>query len=100
MTETFRGEKLDQLVHEKQKFGVLGHRIENNHYVVDIRWKDGHETEEHFPVKGFPVVNPKTKEVHNSIEGKRALKILEENADKMTAEEFSWLNFSDIRPKR
>src|SRR3989344_9656221 len=39
------------VVGEDKKFGVLGYRIENNHYVVNIRWKDGHETEEHFPVK-------------------------------------------------
>ncbi len=90
----------EEISGEEKKFGVLGHRIENNHYVVDIRWKDGHETEEHFPVKGFPVVNPETGAVHDPIEGKKALKILEENADKMTAEEFSWLNFSDLRKKR
>lgn len=87
-------------VEGENKFGVLGYRVENDHYIVDIRWKDGHETEEHFPVKGFPVVDPKTKEVHDPIEGKRALKILEENAANMTADEFSWLNFSDPRPQR
>ncbi|OGN08857.1 MAG: hypothetical protein A3J46_03125 [Candidatus Yanofskybacteria bacterium RIFCSPHIGHO2_02_FULL_41_11] len=79
---------------KEKKFGVLGYRIENNHYVVNIRWKDGHEVEEHFPVRGFPVVDPATGESRRSIDGRRALKILEENAANMTADEFSWLNFA------
>ena len=77
-----------------KKFGVLNYKIENNHYVVNIRWKDGKEVEEHFPVKGFPVVNPATgKFIKKNLPGKDALKILEENAAKMTADEFSWLDF-------
>ncbi|MEK7121082.1 MAG: hypothetical protein AAB857_00060 [Patescibacteria group bacterium] len=79
---------------EERKFGVLSYKIENNHYVANIRWKDGHETEEHFPVAGFPVVDPVTGEKRHSIDGRRALKILEENAAKMTADEFSWLDFA------
>ncbi len=78
---------------EGKKFGVLGYKIENNHYVVDIRWKDGKVVEEHFPVIGFPVVDLKTGEKLGHIDGKRALKILEENASEMTIDEFSWLNF-------
>lgn len=78
---------------QEKKFGVLGFKIENNHFVINIRWKDGKKTEEHFPVKGFPVKDPVTGETKHLIEGKRALKILEENAAKMTTDEFSWLNF-------
>ena len=78
---------------QEKKFGVLKYRTENNHFVVDIRWKDGKEIEEHFPVTGFPVINPTTGERQSHIDGKRALKILEENAAKMTADEFSWLDF-------
>ena len=87
-------EKLKNL--GEKKLGVLGYRIENNHYVVDICWKDGHETKEHFPVRGFPVVDPVTGEKRGEghIDGKKALKILEENAAKMTADEFSWLDFT------
>lgn len=77
----------------ENKFGVLHYKIENNHYVVNVRWKDGHETEEHFPVRGFPIEDPATGEKRNPIDGKRALKILEENASKVTANEFSWLDF-------
>ena len=78
---------------QKNKLGVLKYRIENNHFVVDIRWKDGKEVEEHFPIIGFSVVDPTTGEKHGHIDGKRALKILEENTAKMTADEFSWLDF-------
>lgn len=86
-------EKLKNL--SEKKSGVLSYKIENNHYVVDIRWKDGHKTEEHFPVAGFPVIDPATGKKRGSghIDGKQALKILEENASKMTADEFSWLDF-------
>ena len=81
-------------IEQENKFGVLGYRIENGHYIVDIRWKDGHKTEEHFPERGFPVVNPDTGEfIKKNLDSKDALKILEENAANMTAEEFSWLDF-------
>ena len=83
--------KLENL--KEKQIGVLKYRIENNHFVVDIRWKDGHKTEEHFPVKGFPVVDPATGEKRRPIDGKKALEILEKNAAKMTADEFSWLDF-------
>jgi len=86
-------EKLENL--NEKKFGVLGSKIENNHYVVSLRWKDGQETGEHFPVKGFSIVDPATgkKWGVGHIDGKKALKILEENAAKMTADEFSWRDF-------
>lgn len=78
----------------EQKFGVLNYRIENSHYVVNVRWKDGRETERHFPVRGFPVVNLETGEIiKKNLSGKDALKILEENAANMMADEFSWLDF-------
>ncbi len=78
---------------EEKKFGVLKYRTENDHYIVDIRWKDGKEVEEHFPVAGFPVIDLATGEKLGRIDGKRALKILEENTADMTADEFSWLDF-------
>ena len=62
---------------QEKKFGVLKYRIENGHFIVDIRWKDGYEMEEHFPIIGFPVVNPATGERRGHIDGKSALKILE-----------------------
>lgn len=87
-------EKTDtSILEQENKFGVLKYHTENNHFVVDIRWKDGHEIEEHFPMAGFMVVDPITGERRGHIDGKRALKILEENAAKMTADEFSWLDF-------
>ncbi len=78
---------------QEKKFGVLKYRTENNHFVVDIRWKDGKEVEEHFPMNGFQVVDPTTGKNRGHVDGKRALKILEENAAKMIADEFSWLDF-------
>ncbi len=78
---------------QENKFGVLSYRTENDHFIVDIRWKDGKQVEEHFPAKGFPVVDPETGKRQGHIDGKRALQILEENASRMSADEFSWLDF-------
>jgi len=78
---------------QENEFGVLSHRIENNHYIVSIRWRDGVETDKHFPVSGFPVVDPKTDKSLGHINGNKALKILEKNSAEMTADEFSWLDF-------
>ena len=85
---------------EENKFGVLGYKIEKDHYVVSIRWKDGQVNEHHFPVKGFPVINPATGEfIKKNLPGKDDLEILRENAGNMTADEFSWLDFvgSDLK---
>ena len=73
--------------------GVLGYRIESGHYVVDVRWKDGEKTESHFPVMGFPVVNPATKKLLGKLSGEEALKILQEHAIEYERDEFSWQNF-------
>ena len=78
---------------QEKKFGILNYRIENGHYIVNVRWKDGRETERHFPTIGFLVVNPTTGEKRGYIDGKKALKILEENTASMTSDEFSWLDF-------
>ena len=78
---------------EGKKFGVLEYRTENNCYVVKLRWKDGKESEHHFPVGGFPVVDPVTHEKKGFIKGPEALKILEKNSPDINEEEFSWLNF-------
>ncbi len=88
-------EKIETLKPEQKKqFGVLKYRTENNHFIVDIRWKDGKEVEEHFPIIGFSVVDPATGKKRGYIDGRRALKILEESAAKMTADDFSWLDFA------
>ena len=78
---------------EESKSGVLGFREENNHYVVNIRWKDGVETESHFPSRGFEVVNPSTGERLGFMKGERALQILKEHAAEYANNEFSWRNF-------
>lgn len=76
----------------QEKLGVLGHRIENNHYIVGIKWRDGKKVEEHFPVNGFAVVNEAGK-LLGHLSGKKALDILEKNASKLTQDEFSWRDF-------
>ena len=78
---------------QEKKLGVLNYRIEKSHYIVNIRWKDGRETERRFPITGFLVVNPATGERRGHLDGKKALKVLEENAANMMADEFSWLDF-------
>jgi hypothetical protein len=78
---------------QKEKPGLLDYRIENNHYVARVRWKDGKETENHFPVDGFDVVNPKGNEYLGSIGGEKALEILQEHAGEYDYQDFSWRNF-------
>jgi hypothetical protein len=73
--------------------GVLGYRVENNHYVVDVRWKDGEKSENHFPIAGFTVVNPKNNECLGKIRGEKALEILQQHAGEYTREDFSWRDF-------
>ncbi|MEK7138795.1 MAG: hypothetical protein AAB799_01300 [Patescibacteria group bacterium] len=76
---------------EKQK-GVLSFKIENNHYVVKLRWKNGKETEHHFPEKGFAVFSSDGTRV-GFLRGQDALKILQDHSSNMNKEDFSWLNF-------
>jgi hypothetical protein len=73
--------------------GVVGHRIENDYYIVDVIWKDGVRTEKHFPVGGFEVVNPGSKTLLGRIKGKQALEILEEHAGECDSGDFSWQDF-------
>jgi hypothetical protein len=78
---------------QEEKFGVLDYRIDNNHYVVDVRWKDGSKTTQHFPVVSFPVVDPINHQHLGNMEGERALGILQEHAHEYTHGEFSWRDF-------
>ena len=57
-----------------EKTGVQDVRMENEHYIVSIVWKDGKKNEHHFPASGFPVVDVKTKKLLGYIGGKEAVK--------------------------
>ncbi|OGN32806.1 MAG: hypothetical protein A3I92_02520 [Candidatus Yanofskybacteria bacterium RIFCSPLOWO2_02_FULL_43_10b] len=85
-------------IEQEKELGVLDVKIENDYYIVSIRWADGKENEHHFPEKGFPVVDPETKKKVGAgwIDGKKAVKILRENSANMTEEEFSWTDFVKI----
>jgi hypothetical protein len=85
---------------ENEKLGVLGHRIEDHHYIVDIRWKDGKESQHNFPEKGFPVVDPQTHQKLGFISGEKALRILENNAALLNEEDFSWIDFVNSSAKK
>ncbi len=75
----------------KDQLGVLGYREEFNHYIVKVRWKDGIETELHFPIAGFIVVNPETNEViRKNLPGKEAVSLLERYAKEYDHGDFSW----------
>ena len=76
---------------EKQK-GVLSFKIENHHYVVSLRWKNGKENERHFPEKGLEIVDSGGEKL-GFIRGKDALKILQDNSPNMNEEDFSWRDF-------
>ena len=86
-------EQPEQLEQRGEKFGVLDYRIENNYYVVHIRWKDGKETEHNFPERGFGVFDPDSGGRKGFINGRDALKILEQHSLNTTEKEFSWLDF-------
>ncbi len=73
--------------------GVLDSRIENGNYIVTIKWRDGKETEKHFPVVGFDVVDPVSHGHLGSIKGKKALEILQEHAAEYEYDDFSWRDF-------
>ena len=85
--ETISGEE------QNEKFGVLDYHVDNGHYVVNVRWKDGEKTTKRFPVVGFTIINPANKERLGSMDGKKALAILQEHAGDYAYEEFSWRDF-------
>lgn len=82
---------------EEQKFGVLDHNIVDGHYVVDIRWADGKESQHNFPEKGFGVYKPGYEPSRHGkppfLTGKEALEILTEHSGTMNEEDFSWLDY-------
>lgn len=74
--------------------GVQGEpRVENNHYIVDVRWKDGVETTLHFPVLGFPFMDLQTNQRLKFFTGKEAVVILKKHAGDYAHGEFSWKFF-------
>lgn len=73
--------------------GVQDIKVENNHYVVDIVWKDGQKSLTHFPERGFEVVNPRTNEKLGYISGEKALEILKEYSSEYNMTDFSWIPF-------
>lgn len=70
--------------------GVINQRIENNYYIVGIRWKDGQESEMHFPVGGFPIIDPASRQTLTQIKAEQALALLRQHAAMLTRSEFSW----------
>jgi hypothetical protein len=78
---------------EQHRPGVRSHRIENNYYVVDICCRDGQESQIHFPVAGFDVVNPETNQRLGRLTGEAALQALVEHVATITPQEFDWRNF-------
>ncbi len=78
---------------EGEKMGVLEHKIVDHHYSVDIRWKDGKESQHNFPENGFAVYDTETNHKLGFLSGPEALKILEEHASSENEEDFSWTNY-------
>lgn len=78
---------------EQHRPGVRSHRIENNYYVVDICWRDGRESQIHFPVAGFNVVNPETNQRLGRLTSEKALQALVDHVGDLTREEFDWRNY-------
>jgi hypothetical protein len=85
--------KPDSGVEQGGAFGVLEYHMENGHYAVSVRWKDGVETVKRFPVVGITIVDPVTQNKIGRIEGKKALEILQKNAGEYNHGEFSWRDF-------
>ena len=79
-----------------EKCGVSGYRIENNHYVVDVVWKDGKKVTSSFPVSGFTIVNPATKKILGVMGGRSAIKVLKRYAPQYNYDDFSWQDFTDV----
>ncbi|OGN00965.1 MAG: hypothetical protein A3B91_00600 [Candidatus Yanofskybacteria bacterium RIFCSPHIGHO2_02_FULL_41_29] len=82
---------------ENQQLGVLNHKIINHHYAVDIRWKDGKESQHNFPENGFGVFDLKTQDKLGFISGQEALDILKEYSPFVNKEDFSWLDYVNIK---
>jgi hypothetical protein len=82
---------------EVKKCGVQGeiestkHSRGINFYIVPIVWKDGKESEFHFPVNGFSIVDPKTNEKYGDISGMMALEVLKRFSQDFRSNEFSWI---------
>lgn len=85
---------------ENKKLGVLDYKIKDHHYIVDIKWKDGKESQHNFPENGFGVYNPETHDKLGFISGKDALDILRERSPSMNEEDFSWLSYVNSKVKK
>ena len=73
--------------------GVQDEKIENNHYIVTVVWKDGKKNNRVFPENGFNVFDPVTKERLGFISGEKAASILREHASEYDSDSFSWIPF-------
>lgn len=78
---------------EKPKFGVLDYKIVDHHYQVDIRWKDGKESQHNFPENGFFVFRPGTETPSFELSGYAALQILINHAAELNEDELNWLDY-------
>lgn len=84
---------MENLSNEKsEESGVKSVKIENNHFVVDVVWKDGYKSTSHFPVDGFEIVNKNGKRI-GYMYGDCALDILKEYSSQYKFEDFSWIDF-------
>jgi len=90
-----------EVFEELKQLGVLSWEIKDRYYAAKIRWKDGKESEHHFPEKGFPVYKLENGKPIGQplkiISGKEALKILADNSPFMEESEFFWKDF--IQPR-
>lgn len=88
---------MEKIEAEDSKLGVLNYEIKDHQYVVDIRWKDGKESQHNFPEKGFGVYKDGYEASRHGkppfIEGKEALEILKKYSSTMNEEDFSWLDY-------
>lgn len=76
-----------------KRCGVQDFKIENNHYVVSVVWKNGEESVSHFPVNGVDIVNPRTHQRLGFLKGKDVLSILEKHSAEYDREDFSLIPF-------
>jgi len=89
--------ELDPGSEQKEKCGVLDYHIDNGQYVVDVRWKDGVRTTNHFPVAGFPIVDPVSgARMLKNMQGEKALELLKQHAAEYAYNDFSWIDFVDM----
>ncbi len=85
---------------ENEKSGVLDYKIIDHHYSVDIRWKDGKESQHNFPENGFGVYDTETHDKLGFISGEEALDILRKYSPSMNEEDFSWLSYVNLKVKK